>query len=376
MRTRIIFVTLAALASLLALALAWGGNGRGIVGGTAAAQTGFPVDVCYSFSSEDVTCGNGPVDQGGCGLGSKNTIQFVNSTGHQGYQTNTVTCQGASDCPPETVDTAIDNPRCCDQDGDGYASPSCGGTDCNDNNANIHPGAAETCGDGVDSNCDGSDPSCQLPGCGPCPGDPDYPYFSGDVCPEEYHWSCTRCTCIRNSPILIDVAGNGFALTDAAGGVNFNFDGSGSQRISWTRADSDDAFLVFDRNGNGQIDNGAELFGNLTPQPPAAEPNGFLALAEFDKPELGGNGDGVLDARDAMYPGLRLWQDVNHNGVSEAGEMHTPAQLNLGSVSLNFRESRQRDRWGNEFHYRAKVYAANGADLGRWAYDVFLLTGR
>lgn len=375
MRTRIIFVALAALASLLALALVRGGGVRGVGGGTAAAapQTGFPIDVCYSFSSEAVTCGNGPVEQGGCGIGSKTTIQFVNSTGRQGYQTNVVTCQGAANCPPETVDTAIDNPRCCDMDNDGYASGSCGGTDCNDNNASIHPGAFDACGDGIDKNCDGLDPVCYCP---PCTTDPGYSEFSADWCGEGFHWSCNKCTCIRNSPILIDVRGDGFALTDVAGGVDFNFDGGGPQRISWTRAGSDDAFLALDRDGNGRIDNGTELFGNLTPQPTVPEPHGFLALAEFDRLDQGGNGDGLIDARDAMYQGLRLWQDVNHNGVSEAAELLTLTQLSVGSMSLDFKESKRRDRWGNEFRYRAKVYGANGADLGRWAYDVFLLAGQ
>lgn len=81
----------------------------------------------------------------------------------------------------------------------------------------------------------------------------------------------------------------------------------------------------------------------------------------------------MIDAADAVYSALRLWQDTNHDGLSQAHELHPLAARGVESVSLAYRESRRRDRYGNEFRYRAKVNGRGASAAGRWAYDVFLL---
>ncbi len=294
-------------------------------------------------------------------------------------------CTAGAHCSPEDVDliaTALSDIRCPNQPvfNEAQSDGAVGGTQISASGK----GTAIFYGRLVASktvlvNCNGtiqefpfSDPQ----GCNPPPPPPPSCSFEEQESCEKrdgWFWNEEDCSCrTADSPVLVDVAGNGLRLTNAEGGVAFDLDHNGSsERIAWTAAGADDAFLALDRNDNGLVDNGGELFGNVTAQPPSDRPNGFLALAEFDKQASGGNSDGQIDDQDQVFARLRLWRDENHDGISQAGELFRLTDDGLISISLDFKEARKRDRFGNLFRYRSRL-TRQSASAGPWAYDVFL----
>ena len=178
--------------------------------------------------------------------------------------------------------------------------------------------------------------------------------------------------CCPGSPIILDLEGNGFDLTDAAGGVHFNLNPAGdTEQISWTSAKSDDAWLALDRNGNGIIDDGTELFGNFTLQPASESRHGYKALGVLDQ-----NLDDVIDSKDAVFNDLRLWQDVNHDGVSQAAELTTLQAHGIIGLGVKFTGVRTTDAYGNLFRYSAEVIRTPDSHVAPLSYDVFLVTQR
>lgn len=130
---------------------------------------------------------------------------------------------------------------------------------------------------------------------------------------------------------------------------------------------SDSEFIRMQLKSHPHAEAAIQIFGQ--------ERHGFLALAEFDSTANGGNGDGSVDSLDAVFASLRLWRDADHDGVSEPGEIHPLPALGLTALELDYRESRRTDAHGNQFRYRAKVRGGGGL-LGRWAWDVFLVSGQ
>jgi hypothetical protein len=129
-----------------------------------------------------------------------------------------------------------------------------------------------------------------------------------------------------SDPLVIDLNGNGIELTDVAAGKGVLFDLTGdgvSERVSWVAPD--DGLLALDRNRNGLIDNGFELFGD---QHGAID--GFSELSVFD-----GDQNGAIDKNDPLYSDLWVWQDKNQNGISESNELKRLGDLGIESISLH-----------------------------------------
>ena len=183
-----------------------------------------------------------------------------------------------------------------------------------------------------------------------------------------YEWSIQEERCVERlgSPILIDPARDGLKLTSAADGVLFDLDADGiPEQVAWTRTDSDDSWLAMDRNGNGRIDSGAELFGNHTEAMPGITAlNGFEALKFLDR-----GGFEAIDANDAAFGQLLLWNDANHNGFSEPSEL-TPLSASVGGIDTAYKEKRKHDQFDNQFRQKGKLTWLDGEE--GVVYDVWL----
>jgi Ca2+-binding RTX toxin-like protein len=133
----------------------------------------------------------------------------------------------------------------------------------------------------------------------------------------------------RSSPIVLDMDGDGIELTSAEDGVNFDINADGvTDRTAWTQSGQgfDDAFLALDRNNNGQIDHGGELFGDQH-----GADNGYEELAKFDS-----NQDGKITEKDEIYDKLSVWADKDGDGQVDDGEMKGLKDAGITSIATNY----------------------------------------
>lgn len=194
-----------------------------------------------------------------------------------------------------------------------------------------------------------------------------WPGILPDNC-EERPWDpdCPPC------PIGLDLQGNGFKLSGPNPPVYFDLDADGvPDHTSWTRMQTKDGFLVLDRNRNGMIDDGRELFGHATPLMLSASVahHGYEVLEEFDLPPLGGNGDGVIDAEDTIFGYLQVWLDKNRDTVTQEGELKSLAEVGVVSISLAYYRADEEDQWGNVLRWWSPIYLDDGG--ASMSVDIF-----
>ena len=183
----------------------------------------------------------------------------------------------------------------------------------------------------------------------------------------EYCWGCDeRPPC--DDPLIVSTKDDTYELTSTEGGVLFDLNSDGElQKLPWI-AGSDDAFLVLDRNRNGVIDDGRELFSHVSPQVPSASPNGFLALGLFDEKQNGGDEDGKINSGDKIYESLRLWLDRDRDGRTDSGELLTLSEAGLLEIELKYTDAHSHpDEHGNTFKYSAPAYFDGGRVVDAWA---------
>lgn len=186
---------------------------------------------------------------------------------------------------------------------------------------------------------------------------------------------CLAC----NSPLVLDLDGDGLYTTGVDAGVLFDLDGDGTAEVcGWTDPWEDDAFLWLDLNGNGEVDGGRELFGDASELPNgAAATNGFEALAFYDQPGNGGNRDQKISPEDSIWPNLRLWIDRSHDGFSDQSEIYTLGDWQILSIHLSYRRQLQTDGnlnlrafWGKFFYGKADSSGRTPGDI----VDIFFAT--
>lgn len=188
-------------------------------------------------------------------------------------------------------------------------------------------------------------------------------------------WDQTQCL---YSPIVVDIGRSngpshedGFNLTSAIEGVAFPMGLRPDRMIktAWTDQRSPIAFLALDRNNDGLITTGTELFGGVTPKLDGTRAeNGFHALADLDS-----NQDGKVSGEDAMFLKLLLWVDANHDGVSNRRELLTLSQAGVTALATAYSESDERDVNGNWYRYQSTAIVRGEQ---RRTVDVYFVSTR
>ena len=137
-------------------------------------------------------------------------------------------------------------------------------------------------------------------------------------------------------PLVLDLDGDGIETIahNKTNGAFFDNDADGLKvATGWVK--SDDGLLVFDRNGDGIINDGTEVFGDNTQLENGEKAlHGFEALADLDS-----NKDAKVDANDELFNQLKIWRDLNHDGISQENELFNLKDLGIKSLNLEYQDT-------------------------------------
>ena len=163
---------------------------------------------------------------------------------------------------------------------------------------------------------------------------------------------------VRRDPLILDLDGDGTETISVDAGAYFDHDANGfAEQTAW--AGADDGLLVMDRNGDGTIDNGKEVFGNETILSNGSKAsNGFEALKELDD-----NKDNKIDINDSAFSKLRIWKDTNSDGISTQDELHTMDELGIKSLNTTYTVTNITDPSGN-IQTQAATYEKLDGSIG------------
>ncbi len=149
---------------------------------------------------------------------------------------------------------------------------------------------------------------------------------------------------LPSSPLAVDLDSDGIETVGTSADIHFDHDGDTFRELSGFVA-ADDGVLALDRNGDGKINSGAELFGNQTVLADGSlAEHGYEALAELDS-----NSDGVVDTNDTRFGDLRVFKDLDQDGETDTGELLTLSEAGIKALSLEYTEQSYEDEFGNEF---------------------------
>ncbi len=170
----------------------------------------------------------------------------------------------------------------------------------------------------------------------------------------------------QSDPVIVDLNDDGVFTTSLEDGVYFDLNKDGfAERTAWIT--TQDALLVRDVNGNGKIDDGGELFGDRTVLPDGSiAASGFQALVGLDD-----NEDGILDSQDKGFQELKVWMDVNHNGISEEEELYSLEHFGISSIDLNYSQVNRLDENGNLMKAGSNLFGQTvNYNIGEYDFNI------